>query len=988
MRRRAGRIAAILLGGSLGFGVLFAQTTGGIDGVVRDSAGGTLAGVDLLVSSRSLQGTRTARSGAGGRFWVPALPPGVYAVTAAQAGFRPATKTAAVSLSGKVTLEFLLEPALTESVAVSGAAPAIDVTSTTGGTVYTAAVMEQLPLSRNYADIVHANPGVSTDQGLSQGRALSLTIYGATSAENQWLIDGVNTTNSLRGIQGKALNNEFIEEVEVKTGGYSAEYGGALGGVVNVVTKSGGNQFHGGGFVYFDSSDTAARQEFGDDDFAEAQMRWADYERLDYGVDLGGYLLKDRLWFFGAYNRISLDSHVSRVTEAPLVPTSMRFPIDSTDNFYSGKLTWNAAPSTSIVATVFADPTESSGASATDPRQDQRIIRFEDVAIVNPDPDTWSSSRRIGGTDYALRANQLLGSRGFATFQASRHQERNGVTAADKIRTIDLTCQGGAPGAPCDIPTTPNAVEGGFGVIDGPLDHNASFRDLFRGDVTFDAGRHELKAGGSYDYDGGDSTYSVSGGQEVTRYNEQGELYYAHGFIARGTSEPFVITNAVNFQAKSRLIGLYVQDSWKAADGLTLSLGLRYDRQQMINYAGQTLLTLDHEWQPRIGVTWDPWRDGRTKLYAFAGRFYYALPTLGTARAFTDYTIISSYNRDPLALDPDSTIPGRPPFETLFASGPTGDHIDAGLRGIYQDEVTVGAERMLDPTLTVGLKGTYRRLGNTIDDRCDLDPNAPENAGGASCALINPGSGQKYARGDFFSCTGLGEDDNCNPDRYTPLYGAPPTPPARRFYRGIELLVRKTVGSRLWVQASYVYSSLIGNVDGAVDESDPGSSPGLTLDFDYPPLWHDSYGRLYLDRPHQFRLDGAWTTPLGLTLGLQTWAASGPPFDKLGYFNGSANVHLVPRGSAGRLPAQWDANLTLSYPIAVGPATVTLQAYAFSVFNNQVPTSRNASWTTQETPGYPANIYDPNQPPIGDQYGKNTGRTDPRSFRAAVRVSF
>src|SRR5207245_3314144 len=91
----------------------------------------------------------------------------------------------------------------------------------------------------------------------------------------------------------------------------------------------------------------------------------------------------------------------------------------------------------------------------------------------------------------------------------------------------------------------------------------------------------------------------------------------------------------------------------------------------------------------------------------------------------------------------------------------------------------------------------------------------------------------------------------------------PATPPARRLYRGIELLARKSVGDKLWLQTSYVYSSLRGNYDGGINEGFQQTTPGLNLDFDQPPLWHNSYGRLFLDRPHRFRFDGFWTTPLG-----------------------------------------------------------------------------------------------------------------------------
>ena len=144
--------------------------------------------------------------------------------------------------------------------------------------------------------------------------------------------------------------------MEVKTGGYQAEYGRALGGVVNVITKSGGNTFHGDGFVYYDSTGTAAEQQFKPGDSGIAQMRVADGERFDYGADLGGFIVKDRLWFFGAYNRVSSQGDLSRLQASDGRPDQREVPFDSLENLYSGKLTWNIASSTTIVGTVFSDP--------------------------------------------------------------------------------------------------------------------------------------------------------------------------------------------------------------------------------------------------------------------------------------------------------------------------------------------------------------------------------------------------------------------------------------------------------------------------------------------------------------------------------------------------------------------------------------------------------------------------------------------------------
>ncbi len=982
MRRRLLRpVAAGLWIGLLATAAAIGQTTGSIEGVVRDGGGGALAGVDVLVSSPSLQGARTSRTSSEGRFWLPALPPGVYSVTVALAGFRPQARFVVVSLSGKATLLFSLEPAVEEAVVVSGTAPPIDITSTTGGTNYTSSVISRLPVGRDYADIVQSNPGVGRDQGDSQGRSLSLTIYGATSAENQWIIDGVNTTNVFKGVQGKAINNEFVQEVEVKTDGYQAEYGGALGGVVNVITKSGGNTFHGDGFLYYDSSGTWAGQAV--TDAASTTMRLANYSRVDYGLDLGGFLVKDRLWFFAAYNRVSLSGDVSRVVDTPpsdATPVSAddRFPLDTAGNLYSGKLTWNVAPSSTLVATIFADPSTKSGAAGADPTTGPASLQA--VPIYNPDPSTWSSARRFGGTDYGLRGSQLLGARSLVTVQASEHRDQNSLSAADTIRYEDWTCTGGTPNEPCTPPTDPNTVWGGFGWIDGELGNSSSRSTQVRADLTFDAGRHELKAGGNYQSGTSDMIYACSGEQCVEVRNEWGQLYYVHTFSARSGSESDFSAPLPTgpFRATIHSAGAYLQDSWRPTPGLTVNLGLRWDTEELIDYKDTTRIRFNQEWQPRLGVAWDPWQDGRTKLYAFGGRFYYRMPTAAMAWYFGDVTGVDTYNFDPVETTPDPTVPGHDcegcSSQVWFGGGPWGTVVDSGLQEMYQDEYSIGAERLLDPTFTVGLKGTYRRLGNAVEDRCDFQE--------LGCAIINPGSSGALAQGDAATCNGLDGDDNeCFPS-------GPASPPARRTYKGVEILARKSFTDALWVQASYVYSSLTGNYDGAIQEEFLGTVPGRSTDFDLPALWSNSEGRLFLDRPHRFRLDSYWVTPLKLAVGLQTYVASGAPFDKVGYYQGfyPSMFYLVPRGSAGRLPTEWDANLTLSYPIAVGPATVTLQAYLYNLFDNQIPTTKDVVWNNQTWDGYPDSLYD--QPGINDNYGRVTGRTDPRLFRAAIRVSF
>src|SRR5438093_7424982 len=243
---------------------LFAQTTGNLTGKVTDTNGGALPGVTIEVKSPALQGTRSVSSDRDGTYRFALLPPGDYAVTFRLEGLAPeARKNVTVSLGKDTSLDMTMRPAaVSAEIIVSATAPVLDTTSTTLGTNLNTRAIETLPSGRNYASVVQVTPGVSSDANPLNAQQSTISVYGSSGAENSFFIDGVNTTNVEYGFQGKELNFEFISEVDVKTGGYEAEYGRSTGGIINVITKSGGNVYSGDVFSYYDSdalqSDTKA----------------------------------------------------------------------------------------------------------------------------------------------------------------------------------------------------------------------------------------------------------------------------------------------------------------------------------------------------------------------------------------------------------------------------------------------------------------------------------------------------------------------------------------------------------------------------------------------------------------------------------------------------------------------------------------------------------------------------------------------------------
>jgi hypothetical protein len=513
----------------------------------------------------------------------------------------------------------------------------------------------------------------------------------------------------------------------------------------------------------------------------------------------------------------------------------------------------------------------------------------------------------------------------------------------------------------------------------GFFNRNFSHRDQYAADMSLYVRAHEIKLGGDYTDGVTDSTDYFTGGQAVQLRNEWGVPYYRHAFFAKSPTD---LTPAGSAVARGSAVntGAYLQDSWRVGSGWTVNAGLRWDEEAIHDYSGKTILRTSNEWQPRLGVIWDPEGHGRTKVFASLGRFYYALPTDLVIRSFGNRTTVVTFNFDPVGLAQNPAVPNH--STPVIQGGASETLVDVGLKGGYQDELTVGIEKLLDPTLSVALKGIYRRLGRAIEDRCDLDYNRPETNFN-SCAIVNPGSNGPIARGDLPGCNGLeNEFLECGDTSSA-------TPPARRLYRGIELSTRKSVGERLWLQASYVYSSLRGNYDGGVSAIERQTDPGSTIDFDYPIDYHNSYGRLYLDRPHGFRLDGYYATPFKLFVGFQGFVQSGAPESRYGYSEyGFSDIQLVPRGTDGRLPTLWEASLLVGYPFRAGPATVTVQLYVYNLFNNQIRTSRDDVWSSSPPPDYPVSLFNPNQERNNPNYGKGTSRQEPRSVRGSLRVSF
>jgi len=292
---------------AVGGGRLMAQeTTGAVTGRITDPQGLAVPGVTLTLTGP--QGTKAVVTDAEGRFNAPLLVPGTYVVKAELVGFKTVQQSnVIVRLGQSIEVNLKMDVGgVAETIEVNATSPIIDTRSTTVGAVLDSETLANIPIGRRFSDTLYIAPGV-TSSG-SAGRS-NPSMAGGSGLDNAYVVDGVNITNAGYGALGSysiifgSLGNgtpyDFIKEVQVKTGGYGAEFGQATGGVVNVITKSGSNDFHGGLFGFARNQSLNARTYFEEQTGAEKP----DFSQQQFGGTLGGPIKKDKAHFFLSYER-------------------------------------------------------------------------------------------------------------------------------------------------------------------------------------------------------------------------------------------------------------------------------------------------------------------------------------------------------------------------------------------------------------------------------------------------------------------------------------------------------------------------------------------------------------------------------------------------------------------------------------------------------------------------------------------------------------
>jgi hypothetical protein len=947
------------------FGLASAQetTSGSIAGTVVDAQGAPVPGATVSITSN--QGTKTFVTDSNGRFFAPYLTPGRYAVKVELSGFSPIEqKNIDVHLGQRLELPGLTLKVggLQEVVEVVGAAPTIDTSSTTVGGVLDSDTLKRLPVGRNFTDTLYLVPGVSTS-GVGNANP---SIGGNSGLENNYVVDGVNITNTgygavgsysiVFGSLGTGVTTDFIKETQVKTGGFEAEYGESTGGVVNVVTQSGTNSFHGSVFGYLrpDQLENDWKQL----NTVNGTVNVKGTQNADVGATLGGPLVKDRLFFFGAFN----PQFQRRTFVAPQgFPLASLGAVDRKRRIlsYAGKLTLQASSNHRIDISAFGDPAHGD----MGPQRGGALIRSTTSGF--------SELKKYGGHNQVLRYDGIM-SRAWL-IEASVARAINDIQEIPSVNDHQVT----------DRTVTPNRTTGGIGFYEQG-NHGVNMQYQLKSTNIFTAGgNHQLRYGGLFEdikYDNINQrtgpTFTLPNGVHTTtggRVNILPDPVFGRIFrVDRANYENVRHT-------KQRYISFFAQDTWQIGGKLTLRPGLRYEQQELIGtpLVNGTVNTFKwkNNWAPRIGATYDIQGNGKSKIFASWGRFYAKIPNDLAARALSADAGITRADYFDAALTrpiPNGTLAGGQTNHFILAGQNTSD-IDPTAKSTYQDEILGGIEFQAAHNLSVGARYIHRTMPRILEDigtaAVLLYDTIPDQLASVEYFITNP----RLNYPATFNNVGAFED------------------PVHK-YDAVEVTANKTFADNWGLIASYRWSKLKGNFEGFFRNDNGQSDPAISSLFDFPtndPTYSSPAGRalgyrgdirflgctlgcgvLPNDRTHQLKVYGSRAFGM-LNVGIGYTGSSGQPLTPFAAHPNYGNAGEIPEALRGsgvqtvdgfrkRTPFEHGFDAHLDWTVKLAERRVILAADVFNVFNRQAATNYDACTESEFTVpnpdlGQPAN---------------------------------
>ncbi len=981
---------------ALAAGPAMAQSArGGIQGSVTDETGAALPGVSVVISSPDMQGTRSAVTDTAGNFRFPLLAPGMYKAVFSLSGYqRVEQESIKVPLEGMITLDVSLRSTFTEEVIVTSESPVIDVTSTTVGSVLSQQVLTDVPVGRDFKSATFLATGAVDGGGIAdENIAGNASVMGASALENRYVVDQLDTTDVADGRAGTQVSTSFIEEMQVKTAGYEAEYGGALGGVVNMITKSGGNEFHGDVFAYFTNDSLWETAEVPGGDTA---VKTVD-EEFDYGFTFGGKFIEDKLWYFVGYNPSSLDQtvyqEIERLGSQGGGIAQVNDFIRSYDRqYFTGKLTWRLSEGHSLGFTLLGDP--------TDIDNDYYTTNYVNSTFV--ETNQFYSSHKIGGVNYGLNWNGIFSDNHFFEASYGRHQAKD---ENEPILNV----------ANYQDQTSTGAWTNGAGnsvLFGGPgfwqlRDDRA--RDQLKAAFSWFLGEsHEIKIGAGYNKVEYDAWYDMVGSSPAFCAPTPDWGAYEYDWrtgetvqipwncdtdgdgVMDGVMRPAKVGNRYrlrngyyydrnyknNSVGKTDEYNIYAQDAWKFGDYFTVTIGVRAEsteasgEQTKLDSNRKLEFGFSDQVAPRAGFIWDVAQNGKSKVFAHYGKFYESIPLDINFRSFGNefYDFYFYYNPADGGLPVPAVNSGELTY--IYRSSSESTFLDPDVEPQYLEEYVLGGEYEVMTDVAVGVKYIKRELGQVIED-ISVDT-------GQTYFITNPGGTYTH-----------------NPVNGALLDEPAVFPEATRDFRGVELSLNKRFSNNWQGYTSLLWSELEGNYEGLYSRDNAQIDPNITSKFDLPELLGNAYGMLQNDREWQFKAYGSYHFNFGLVAGVNMFYLTGNPVSKLGAHRtyGLDERFITPRGTEGRTPDWMNWDLHLAYPFEIGDFRLEAMFDVFNLLDDQEAVELDQRWTTLDPSDYPDGVAPPDEGTneayrTNDNWGEPLVYAPPRNIRVGLKFSW
>ncbi|WP_145481255.1 TonB-dependent receptor [Stenotrophomonas rhizophila] len=948
--------------GSLLPTVAFAQA---VSGAV---AGRASAGDQITVVSTSTGQTRTVTASADGTYRLGQLPVGDYQLQLSRDG-QPLGEPVAVSVAvggtttvnlgsggGVVNLDAL-------QVVGTRVVNRVDVSTTETSFNVNRQELQRLPVAQDFAAVALLAPGVVGGNSTFGG----LSFAGSSVAENAVFINGLNVTDmyTRRGFSSAPF--AFFNEFQVKTGGYSVEFGRSTGGVINAVTRSGSNELKGGVEITAEPSAwrSSGRDHFHRDGTPHSYASRDDSSFFKTNVWGSGALVQDKLFLFAMYEDRNDSGHNTSNDALTW------FKNESENGFWGAKLDWNITDNHSLALLAFSDEGDVTNGSYNYDWDENQIGGWGGDSVTE-----------TGGRNYSATYTGHFGENFTARAMVGQNNQR-----AFTSSSLDQACSPVFTDASYASRLGQlNGLRPGCHPTGAAVAERDDTRDVARLDFEWQLGRHLLRFGVDRE---------LMTTEQATRYPGPTQLAYT-AYVARpgdevwdgaGAYVPAGVTEML--RARNRVSGgtfeteanaFYLEDIWNITPNLMLNLGVRWDRFENRTADGDAFIKMDDLIAPRVGFSWDVKGDATTKLFGNAGRYYLPVTNninVNFAGGLTDeysYYVLNGWQQqsNPVTGAPYAApIIGQQigPVDTRMNTGAADlrQSVDRDLKAVYQDEYILGFQSMINQAWSWGVNATYRTMDRALDDlRLNYTPCGP--TGTTLWPIANPGESLTIWGDSSIGCATEGwiTIDTANSgyrkggSGEVVGYSKP-----KRTYKALEFQLDRGWDEKWLFNASYLWSRSDGNFEGPVNSDTGYGDTGMVQHWDHPAN-NERYGVLFNDFRHQFKLRAAYALNEQWSFGTTLQVQSGGPITAFGVMwpgdtvaGGSTSnesggggtgwlcvancsgpydqrqFEYTPRGAYGRVPWTWTMGANVTWRLPVEGIDLSVRLSVFNLFNNQ-----------------------------------------------------